>query len=171
MASKNKSTEVISPEQAERFMTQYAKASTELKKIEAKIEKATQKVVEGYQESIDDLKSQQAEAFEKLEVFCEANPDLFADRKSFEMSTGRVGYQTGNPKLTTMKGFTWASVVPLVKSKLKDFLRTKVEIDKASLLSKRDDAAIVKKMNACGIEVVQDETFYVESFETELASS
>src|SRR5688572_9070669 len=99
MATKTKSNEVISPEQAERFMTQYAKASTELKKIEAKIEKANQKVLEGYQEFIDDLKSQQTEAFEKLEAFCESNPDLFQDRKSFEMATGKVGYQTGNPKL------------------------------------------------------------------------
>lgn len=78
------------------------------------------------------------------------------------MTHGVIGFRTGTPKLKTLKGFTWASALQLVKEFLPSYLRQTEEIAKDKLLADRDVENIVPQMNKCGIQVVQDETFYVE---------
>ena len=88
----------------------------------------------------------------------------------------RTGFRTGTPKLKTLKGFTWASALTLVKKFMPGYVRTSEEIAKDKLLADRELEAvefiendITKKqipmgtaMAECGIMVAQDETFYVE---------
>ena len=106
------------------------------------------------------------------------------------MSHGTIGFRTGTPKLKTLKGFTWASALQLVKRFLPSYVRQAEEIAKDKLLADRDieleplplhdlspaevsSSAGVRSMRSvlseCGIEVVQDETFYVEAKKEELS--
>ena len=78
------------------------------------------------------------------------------------MAHGVIGFRTGTPKLKTLKGFTWASALQLVKEFLPDYVRQTWDIAKDKLLADRDTEAMFEKMAKCGIQVVQDETFYVE---------
>lgn len=78
------------------------------------------------------------------------------------MTHGTIGFRTGTPKLKTLKGFTWASAVNLVKEFLPSFIRTSEEVAKDKLLADRDEEGMTEKMAKCGIQVVQDETFYVD---------
>ena len=50
----------------------------------------------------------------------------------------------------------------MVTEFLPDYIRQSWEIAKDKLLADRDEDAMVVKMAKCGIQVVQDETFYVE---------
>lgn len=78
------------------------------------------------------------------------------------MAHGTIGFRTGTPKLKTLKGFTWASALNLVKEFLPDFIRKTEEVAKDRLLADRDVDGMNEKMAKCGIVVAQDETFYVE---------
>ena len=85
------------------------------------------------------------------------------------MTHGTIGYRTGTPKLKTLKGFTWASALNLVREFLPSFIRTTEEIAKDKLLADRDAEGMGEKMAQCGITVTQDETFYVEPKKEEAA--
>jgi hypothetical protein len=90
-----------------------------------------------------------------------------------------IGFRTGTPKLKTLKGFTWASALQLVKEFLPGYVRKTEEVAKDKLLADRDMEVKVKdgegevklshEMARCGIQVVQDETFYVEPKKEETA--
>lgn len=78
------------------------------------------------------------------------------------MAHGTIGFRTGTPKLKTLKGFTWASALQLVKEFLPDFIRRTEEIAKDKMLADRESEGMTEKLSKCGITVAQDETFFVE---------
>jgi len=91
---------------------------------------------------------------------CE-NRDMFATRKSVVMVHGVVGFRTGMPRLATLKGWKWDAVLRVLQETRPDFVRTKAEVDKDMLLANRTvlgDATL----RSVGVEVKQDETFFVE---------
>ena len=169
----------VTREMAEEAFAQYAKAEAESAKITAEIELQCARIREKYQERLAGLTSQKEESFDALQSFATEHQDeLFQKKKSLEMSHGVIGFRTGTPKLKTLRGFTWASALNLVRDYLSDYIRTTEEIAKDKLLADRDslhafatvgsggvtvsDVPMRDVMAKCGIQVVQDETFYVE---------
>ena len=88
--------------------------------------------------------------------------ELFTKRKSMETTHGILGFRTGNPKLKARKGMTWAGILELLKIKGKNYVRMVEEVAKDKLLAERDLDECKVVMEACCIDVVQDETFFVE---------
>ena len=64
--------------------------------------------------------------------------------------------------MKTLKGFTWASALQLVKEFLPGYIRQTEEIAKDKLLADRDYKNMPEQMAKCGIQVAQDEAFFVE---------
>ena len=64
--------------------------------------------------------------------------------------------------LLSRKGFTWAAVTNLAKELLPQYIRTTEELDKQSLLADRDKEDVAEMMPRIGVQVVQEETFFVE---------
>lgn len=177
MAKRQKKTIItgVTKDAAEEAFAIFAKAEAERAKITAGIELRCAQIREKHQDKLSQLQTIQDQAFETLQAFALENQDeLFSKKKSLEMVHGTIGFRTGNPKLKTLKGFTWASALQLVKEFLPDYVRTTEEIAKDRLLSERD-VDVIKPgdplgpgvplreiMPKCGISVVQDETFFVE---------
>ena len=112
---------------------------------------------------MSELDDEKAKAFETLQSFAVENQaELFTKKKSLDMTHGVIGFRTGTPKLKTLKGFTWASALQLVKEFLPGYVRSSEEIAKDKLLADRDVEKMPEDMARCGIAVVQDESFYVE---------
>ena len=180
MATKRQKKTVVTGvtrEQAEDAFARYAEADAQEEKITAELELAVVKLRESYAMELMTLKKDKEDAFGILEAFArEQKEALFSKKKSLDMAQGVIGFRTGTPKLKTVKGFTWASALTLVKKFLPDYVRQTEEVAKDKLLADRDlnDVPIdwkdipfsrvpmSKAMAECGIEVVQDETFYVE---------
>lgn len=168
----------VSREQADEAFASYAKAEARINKIQADIELQCAKAREKYQNELAVLTAERDKSFDVLHVFATENQSgLFTKKKSLEMAHGTIGFRTGTPKLKTLKGFTWASALELVKAFLPSgYIRQTVEIAKDKLLADRDledvkvtEAGLMEQevpmkdaMAKCGIQVVQDETFYVE---------
>lgn len=181
MATKRQKKTVITGvtrEQAEDAFAQYSKADAQIEKINAGIDLQVAKLREKHQAELAALAKEKDEAFETLDSYARENKaELFAKKKSFEMVHGIIGFRTGTPKLKTLKGFTWASALTLVKKYMPGYVRTTEEIAKDQLLADRDMEAVdfiengvTKKvehmsiaMAECGIMVTQEETFYVET--------
>ncbi len=185
MAKRQKKTIIsgVSKEAAEEAFATYAKADAERAKITAEIELKCAQIREKHQDRLSQLQATQDEAFDTLQAYATENqPELFSKKKSLEMVHGTIGFRTGTPKLKTLKGFTWASALQLVKEFLPGFVRTAEEIAKDRLLSERDSDVIKpgdplgpgvplrEVMAKCGITVVQEETFFVEPKKEEAAS-
>lgn len=179
MATRQKKTIIsgVTREAAEEAFASYAKANASIKKINALVELTCTKIREKNQAQLAQLAEEREKAFATLQAFAVENQaELFTKKKSLDMAHGTIGFRTGTPKLKTLKGFTWASALTLVKKYIPGYVRTSEEIAKDKLLADREleavefmESEITKKripmcdaMAECGIVVAQDETFYVE---------
>ncbi|MBR1467487.1 MAG: host-nuclease inhibitor Gam family protein [Bacteroidaceae bacterium] len=182
MATKRQKRTVItsvSRDAAEEAFGIYAKADAQIEKINAEIDLQCARIREKYQQKLGELMCDRECAFDTLQAYATENQaELFTKKKSLDMAHGTIGFRTGTPKLKTIKGFTWASALQLAKKFLPaTYIRQTEEIAKDRLLADRDleeavvydtatgdprDVTMKEAMAVCGIQVVQDETFYVE---------
>lgn len=169
----------VSREAADEAFATYAKSDAQIQKIQAEIELQCAKVREKFADKLATLGDARDKAFDVLQSYAMENQsELFVKKKSLEMAHGTIGFRTGTPKLKTLKGFTWASALQLAKKFLPvTYIRQAEEIAKDRLLADREleevevydtptgeprTVAMQEAMAVCGIQVVQDETFYVE---------
>lgn len=153
----------VSREAMEEAFGAYTTADARQRALTADMDEKIIDIRNSYSDELAKLENEKKEAFEKMQVFATENRDeLFSKRKSMETTHGVLGFRIGTPKLKARKGFTWAAVLELLKVKAPAYLRQTVEIAKDRLLAEREleDTRII--MDACCIDVVQDETFYVE---------
>ena len=165
MAKREKKTIIsgVTREAADEAFAAYAVADAQSVKIKADIELQCAKIREKYANRLAELDDEKAKAFDTLQSFAVENQaELFTKKKSLDMTHGVIGFRTGTPKLKTLKGFTWASALQLVKEFLPGYVRSSEEIAKDKLLADRDVEKMPEDMARCGIAVVQDESFYVE---------
>lgn len=121
------------------------------------------KIREKWQDELAKLAETKDNAFDVLQAYAMENRDeLFSKRKSLETTHGIIGFRTGTPTLKTRKGFTWASVLEMLKEFMPNYVRTKEEPAKDKLLADREDEEVAALFPKVGIAVVQDETFFVE---------
>lgn len=169
MANRKKKTIItgVTREDADVAFGVYAMADAKISKINADIELQCAKIREKYQSELGNLQCERECAFDTLQAYATENQaELFAKKKSLEMAHGTIGFRTGTPKLKTLKGFTWASALELLKSFLPGYVRQTTEIAKDKLLADRDAVDICLKcqdkgtkvsmreaMARCGIEV------------------
>lgn len=153
----------VTREQMEDAFGRYASADAEVQSINAAMDKQFVAIREKHADRLAELEQEKTEAFEVMQVFATENrEELFSKRKSMETTHGTLGFRTGQPKLKTKKGFTWAAVLELLKKFGQDYIRTVEEPAKDKLLANREDEDCQQLMEDCGILVAQDETFYVE---------
>lgn len=159
----------VTREAADEALATYALADAQTAKIAADIELQCVKIREKYADRLAELEGQKEESFNILQAWASENKgELFTKKKSLDMVHGTIGFRTGTPKLKTLKGFTWASALQLVREFLPSYIRTTEEITKDKLLADRDVEGMCENMGRCGIQVVQDETFFVEPKKEEL---
>lgn len=149
-------------EDAEKVMAEYATADARMVKINAIMDERFTKIRNEFSEELQTLSDKKDESLNSLHFFAESNAQLFDKKKSIPMTHGVIGFRTGTPKLKTLKKFTWGAVTELLKDYLPEFVRVEENPAKDLLLANRDNVEVNKFFSKCGIEVAQDETFFVE---------
>jgi phage host-nuclease inhibitor protein Gam len=154
----------LSADAAENIMAEYAMLDAQIAEINSKMDQRITTIREEYAEDLQKLGEQRGDKLSALQLWAESNPDAFTKKKSIDMAHGTLGFRTGTPKLKTIKGFTWAVVLELLKQKLPSYVRTVEEPAKDKLLSDREvpEVAALLSKSGVGCEVVQEESFYVE---------
>lgn len=159
----------INREKAEDAFAEYADADARRRQLTAKMDVQITQIREKHADELARLDEIKEQAFEKLAAYAQDHRDEFGNRKSLELTHGVIGFRTGTPKLKTLKGFTWPAVVNLLKSYMPSYIRITEEPAKDRLLADRDDPSVTKLFDKVGIYVDQDETFYVEPKNEEVA--
>lgn len=153
----------VTADQMETAFADFARADARIQKINATMDVEMTRIREKYQDELAKLQDQKDQAFDVLQTYgMENQAELFSKKKSIETVHGIMGFRTGTPKLKTLKGFTWPSVVNLLKEFLPSYVRTTEEAAKDRLLADREVDEVRELFPKVGITVVQDETFYVE---------
>lgn len=153
----------VTAEQMEQAFAEFAKADARQQKIMADMDVQMTKIREKWQDELQKLTETKDNAFDIMQAYAMENREtLFGKRKSLETVHGTLGFRTGTPALKTLKGFTWSSVLNLLKEFLPGYVRTKEEPDKEKLLADRECEEVADLFPKVGVSVVQVETFYVE---------
>ncbi|MCM0236714.1 host-nuclease inhibitor Gam family protein [Bacteroides fragilis] len=153
----------VTREQAEQAFAEFAAADAKFQNLTSKMDLEITRIREKYADRLAELGEVKARSFDVMQSFAVENKEeLFARRKSMESAHGVFGFRTGTPKLKNLRGFTWAAVTNLVKELLPDYIRVSEELAKDRLLADREKAEVAELFPRIGVQVVQDETFYVE---------
>ncbi len=106
-------------------------------------------------------------ALEKnIELFCIEHRDEFVQSKTRDLNFGLVSFRLTTPKLSTLKGFTWDTVLALLKKlQMTTYVRTKEEVDKDKIKAELTEASELAQI---GLHIQQTETFYYEAYKKEL---
>ncbi len=152
--------EEISRERAAELMARYAEVDNQLENLKNKMEKDILKIRELYQKETVKLSEQRDLLFEKLEHFAKTHPEYFAKKRSLRFPHGMIGFRKGQPKLKTLRGFTWKKVTELLREYLPGYVITEYKPNKESLLRDRD--LLGDDLEGVGLMVDQSETFFVE---------
>jgi phage host-nuclease inhibitor protein Gam len=147
--------------EAETSVNLVAGLINERRAVAAELDAKTLELKSEYDLELAGLDVQIKRGFEDLEAWAIANPDEFGKQKSIEFLAGTVGFRTGTPKLVPLnRKWTWEKITAAVQQWLPNFIRSKPEVDKAAIISQRDELSAF--LPSVGLQVTQGETFYVE---------
>ena len=153
----------ITREDAEKAFADYAAADAKVCGITAKMDMEMTRIREKYADQLAELNEEKEKNFEIIQTYATENKEeLFQKRKSVESPHGVFGFRTGTPKLKNLKGFTWAAVTKLCEEFLPSYIRVTNELAKDKLLADRDKEEVAELFPKIGVQVVQDESFYLE---------
>lgn len=148
---------------AEQAFADYAAADAKAQGITAKMDQEMTRIREKYADQLAELGDIKEKNFEVIQTYATENKDeLFNKKKSMESAHGTFGFRTGTPKLKNLRGFTWAAVTNLCKELLPGYIRVSEELAKDKLLADREVPEVVEMFPKIGVQVVQDETFFIE---------
>jgi phage host-nuclease inhibitor protein Gam len=155
-------------EQAQEASARYAEIAARLGSIEAQMNERINSIRDEFQDELIYLTREKEKQFEVLEMYAKEQKDNWGKRKSLDLLHSIIGFRTGTPKVTKDKKFTWEGVLELVKEKFPSLVRVKCELDKEAIISMREDKEFIDLQKACYVDVVQEETFFVEAKMQEL---
>lgn len=102
----------------------------------------------------------------EIELYCIEHRDEFVGSKTKELNYGIISFRNPPPKLSCLRGFTWETVLALIKKlKMDHFVRIKEEVDKDAIKEQMPDAAELAQI---GLKLDQNEQFYYETKEVEI---
>lgn len=146
------------------LVKQHSAAVHSLEQLRAKMDSELDKVRKRYTEQMAQHQTTVNESFAAIQQYAlEYREDEFKAKKSQDWGVALVGFRIGAPATKLRKGFTWASVMTMLKEKdLKQFLRTKEEVNKEMMLEHREDEEMAEQLSQCGVIFDQGETFYID---------
>jgi phage host-nuclease inhibitor protein Gam len=171
--SKRKSQSVsagITQQQYEEALAKYAKNDAEICGMEAELDERINEIRDEYDTDLNIIQSEQTLLSAVIKGFCMQNREsLFVEKKSVDTLFATLGFRKGRHSLKLLKGFKWEDVVDNLKEALPDYVRTIEEADKEKLLADRDKEEIAKQFAAIGVQVFQDEKFFIDLKKEETA--
>ena len=147
----------------EEAMQRYYSAEKREAEINKTIEGEVNELIEKYNDELMCLAQSKTAAFGIVHEYCTANKEtLFEKRRSIGTLYGIAGFRLGTPRLKTLKGSNWNKVLGELKEKLPAYVRVTEEPAKDLLLADRHKENVAPLLQQIGVQVVQDELFYIE---------
>ena len=159
-----KTVREITQDEFEEAMALYARAEQREEMINRNIEDSVRELLGTYEDELNCLKDGKKMALGIIQTYCNHNKDrLFARRRSIGTRHGIAGFRLGAARLRTKPGSDWKKIVGVLKNCLPEYVRTVEEPANDQLLADRHKEHVAPVLISLGLEVVQDELFYVET--------
>lgn len=149
-------------------------AQLESETLIAERDKKLAEAAQPYAARISECQNTMARNLELLEAYSESHRADFGEAKSIVVDGHRMGWRLGNWKTGLLGKTKWADVVATLKAWRKDatapkaqrgaflrWMRFKMEPDKESMIADRADDDMAPLLKQAGVEIVQEETFYL----------
>lgn len=150
--------------QFEEAMQRYAAAETREAEINKEVEVRVNEVLGEYEDELMCLAQARQMAYGIASAYCTAHKHtLFARRRSIGTQYAIAGFRLGTPRLKTRKGSNWNMVLEALKKKLPEYVRTTEEPAKALLIAHRHHENVAPLLVDIGVEIVQEDLFYIET--------
>ena len=128
----------ITREQAEQAFADFAAADAKVQNLTSKMDIEMTRIREKYADQLAELSATKEKNFDIMQAYAVENKEeLFSKRKR-------------------------AAVTNICKELLPQYIRTTDELAKDKLLADRDNPKVAEFFPKIGVQVVQEETFYVE---------
>lgn|SRR5574344_575355 len=154
--------ETITRAAAETAMNEYCAARTIYLSNTTEMEMQLNEIRNRFASAINDAKERMEAMSSRLEQFAIDHRIEMNERRTLRLFAGKIGYRIGKPRLTNRDGYPWDAILKLVKLRMSKYIRIKEELDKSKLLSDRNDPKTVQNIRDCGMDIVQEETFFVQ---------
>lgn len=159
-----KTTDIISSHTFEDAMRRYAEAERREMEINKTIATEVDEIMDKYKDELQILAQGKQISFGIVNAYCVNNKEtLFSKRRSIGTAAGIAGFRLGTPRLKTKKGNNWDNVLAALKKKLPAYIRVSEEPAKDLLLADRNKEGVAPLLAEIGVQVVQDELFYIET--------
>ncbi|WP_205513528.1 host-nuclease inhibitor Gam family protein [Longitalea arenae] len=152
----------VNYDQAQEASARYAEISARLNIIEAQMNERINNIRNQFQDEIIQLTLEKEQQMDLLEIYAKEQKDSWGRRKSLDLLHSVIGFRTGTPKVTKDRKFSWDDVLEMVKEKFPSLVRVKCELDKEAIIAMREEKQFQDLQKTCFIDVVQDETFFIE---------
>lgn len=151
---------VIDRSVAEQAILDWARAQAELASITAQKKVALTELENRFSPKVQELEKQAADAEVTVRAYASKFPEIFNGKKSTPLAGHTIGYRLGSPKLVELEGWDETRVLTALKKHFPDYVRIQEAIDKKSILQDLKDEP--KALGKIGLEVKQDESFYIK---------
>lgn len=131
------------------------------RQTKALLDKRTKELKDEYQDQLIDINERLTPRLLRVQAWAEANPAEFGKNRSVQMLHGTIGWRIGQPTLKTLSGWTWDRVLEAIRTACPQWVRTKSEVDKQSILAERENL-LDGDLKLIGVKIVQEDSFYVE---------
>lgn len=160
--SKDKNPQIISRDEAQRILGEYAADVLKLKLAEGELEAEINALRAKKEKDFAALRKSKLDKAAALEVWASYNRAEFGDKKSLDLLHGQIGFQLGKRALKARSGLTWEKVLLRVKDGWEKYVRNKPELNKEQILTDAGkDVLSVADLTSMGVKVVQEESFFI----------
>lgn len=144
-------------------------SNREMERLVAEKAAAMEAAAAPFTAALEAKSAEVADGLKKLEMWAEINRPLFGEQRSLELpGAHRMGWRLGNWKTSPGKGSTWKTIteklvdlVRMKRARADELLRTKVEPDRESMVALREDPEVAAVLQEAGVEVAQEESFFI----------
>ena len=153
----------ITEEQYQEALACYSSADAAASQVTAEMDAEISRIREKNDARLYKLAETMKDSFTVIETYAKENKDmLFDKRRSLDTLFGTIGFRLGTPKLKLMPRKTWDIVLDNLRSYLPDYVRKTEEPAKDRLINDREQEHVAAVLTKIGIQVVQDEKFFIE---------
>jgi phage host-nuclease inhibitor protein Gam len=158
-----KMTRLMTKKEVEEVMKDYSELETKREALQKAFEEEMKQVKEKYKQKLDEVQEQMEEQVDQLQHYAESHYSQFKKHRSISSPYGAIGFRINPPKVQQMEGFDPEETLERLTEIKPEFVLVKKRLNKGEILKHRDEKQTLELLHRCGLDVVQDETFFIEA--------
>jgi phage host-nuclease inhibitor protein Gam len=151
-------TQIETREQMESIVGQVTQTTISIDAMKAEMDQRITEIRKDYEGRLSAAEMELDDLMAVALDWAERNPDAFGASRSVEMTHAVVGFRTGMPSISMLRGWNQEKCLAVLPE---EYVRTKREPNKEKLIADRDTLKEVG-LARLGYKVSQAETFFVD---------